>query len=156
LHGEDDGGADEEEEVGEDEVGEGEAVPGGVVELGVGVGPVAGVVDEDHEGDGEAAEDVDGEDSWWGRDGLWEWWGGGGLECYRHCVHLRSVGVGWDRGNVEGFAPARGSYRNADFTETTRDQVYCKLKMRPFCKKIDSPPAPRNLSSDALAARCSF
>ena len=63
LHGEDDGGADEEEEVGEDEVCEGEAVPGGVVELGVGVGPVAGVVDEDHEGDGEAAEDVDGEDS---------------------------------------------------------------------------------------------
>ena len=60
---EDDGGADEEEEVGEDEVGEGEAVPGGVVELGVGVGPVAGVVDEDHEGDGEAAEDVDGEDA---------------------------------------------------------------------------------------------
>ena len=63
---EDDGGADEEEEVGEDEVGEGEAVPGGVVELGVGVGPVAGVVDEDHEGDGEAAEDVDGEDAIWG------------------------------------------------------------------------------------------
>ena len=63
MHGEDDGGADEEEEVGEDEVGEGEAVPGGVVELSVGVGPVAGVVDEDHEGDGEAAEDVDGEDA---------------------------------------------------------------------------------------------
>ncbi len=99
LHGEDDGGSDEEEEVGKDEVREGEAVPGGVVELGVGVGPVAGVVDEDHEGDGEAAEDVDGEDTWWGRDGL-RWDCGGGLECYRHCVHLRSVGVGWDRGNV--------------------------------------------------------
>jgi|SRR5579862_465524 len=63
LEREDDGGADHEEEVGEDEVGEGEAVPCCVVELGVGVGPVAGVVDENHEGDGEAAEDVDGEDS---------------------------------------------------------------------------------------------
>ena len=60
---EDDGRADEEEEVGEDEVGEGEAVPGGVIELGEGVGPVAGVVDEDHEGDGESAEDVDGENA---------------------------------------------------------------------------------------------
>ena len=60
---EDDGRADEEEEVGEDEVGEGEAVPGGVIELGKGVGPVAGVVDEDHEGDGDAAEDIDGEDA---------------------------------------------------------------------------------------------
>ncbi len=73
LEREDDGGADDEEEVGEDEVGEGEAVPLGVVELGVGVGPVAGIVDEDHEGDGEAAKDVDGEDAggcWAGR------WGG--------------------------------------------------------------------------------
>ena len=61
--GKDDGDADEEEEVGEDEVGEGEAVPFGVVELGVDVVPVAGIVDEDHERDGEAAEDVDGEDA---------------------------------------------------------------------------------------------
>jgi hypothetical protein len=60
---EDDGDAYEEEEVGEDEVGCGEAVPGGVVELGVDVGPVAGVVDENHEGDGETAQDVDGEDA---------------------------------------------------------------------------------------------
>jgi hypothetical protein len=29
-----------------------------VIELGVDVGPVAGIVDQDHEGDGEAAEDV--------------------------------------------------------------------------------------------------
>ena len=49
---EDGGRANDEEEVGEDEVGEGEAVPGGVVELPVDVGPVAGIVDEDHEGDG--------------------------------------------------------------------------------------------------------
>ena len=60
---EDDGGADQEEEVGKDEVGEGEAVPGGVVELGVDVGPVAGIVDQDHEGDGEAAKGIDGEDA---------------------------------------------------------------------------------------------
>src|ERR1017187_9982984 len=59
LQREDDGCADQEEEVGKDEVGEGEAVPGGVVELGVDVGPVAGIVDQDHEGDGEAAENVD-------------------------------------------------------------------------------------------------
>jgi len=65
LKGEDDGGADEKEEVWEDEVGEGEAVPRGVIELGVGVGPVAWVVDEDHEGDGEAAQDIDGEDADW-------------------------------------------------------------------------------------------
>jgi hypothetical protein len=58
LEGEDGGDADDEEEVGEDEVGEGEAVPGGVVELRVDVGPVAGIVDEDHESDGEAAENV--------------------------------------------------------------------------------------------------
>ena len=63
LQRQDDGCADEEEEVGEDKVGEGEAVPFGVVELGVDVRPVAGVVDENHEGDGEAAEDVDGEDA---------------------------------------------------------------------------------------------
>ena len=63
VEGQDDGDADEEEEVGEDEVGEGEAVPCGVVELRVDVAPVAGIVDEDHEGDGEAAEDVDGEDA---------------------------------------------------------------------------------------------
>lgn len=61
IQRQDNGGADEEEEVGEDDVGEGEAVPGGVVKLGEGVGPVAGIVDKNHEGDGEAAENVDGE-----------------------------------------------------------------------------------------------
>jgi len=60
---EDDCSAYEEEKVGEYEVGKGEAVPGGVIELGEGVGPVSGIVDEDHEGDGDAAEDVDGEDA---------------------------------------------------------------------------------------------
>ena len=69
MEREDDGGADHEEEVGEDEVGEGEAVPLGVIELGVGVGPVARVVDQDHERDGEAAEDVDGEDAGGDRQG---------------------------------------------------------------------------------------
>src|ERR1700722_9820288 len=59
--GVDDGAADEQEEDGKDEVGEGEAVPIGVIELGVGYAAVARVVDEDHEGDGEAAQDVDGE-----------------------------------------------------------------------------------------------
>lgn len=63
LDGKDDGGADHEEEVRKDEIGEGESIPLGVVELRVGLGPVAGVVDEDHEGDGDAAEDVDGEDA---------------------------------------------------------------------------------------------
>jgi hypothetical protein len=37
-----------------------------MIELRVDVRPVAGVIDEDHEGDGEAAEDVDGEDTLWG------------------------------------------------------------------------------------------
>jgi hypothetical protein len=60
LRRENDGDADEKEEAGEDEVGEGEAVPGGVVKLRVDVGPVAGIVDEDHQGDGEATQDVDG------------------------------------------------------------------------------------------------
>ena len=63
LEREDDGGADEEQEVGEDDVSEGEPVPIGVVELCVGLGPVAGVVDEDHEADGEATKYVDGEDA---------------------------------------------------------------------------------------------
>ena len=84
---EDDGRADEEEEVGEDEVGEGEAVPGGVVELRVGVGPVAGIVDEDHEGDGEAAEDVDGEDAGGS--------GGGGGDGRRHGISHVGRGT-WD------------------------------------------------------------
>lgn len=60
---EDDGAADEKEKVGEDDVRKCEAVPGGVVELGVGVGPVAGIVHQNHEGDGETAEDIDGEDT---------------------------------------------------------------------------------------------
>ncbi len=63
LQREDDGGANQEEEVGEDEVGESESIPGRVIELSVDVGPVAGIVDQDHEGDGEAAQDVDGEDA---------------------------------------------------------------------------------------------
>ena len=78
------------------------------------MGPVAGVVDEDHEGDGEAAEDVYGEDSCGGGGGLGEWDCGGGLGCYGHCVHHRSVGVGWDRGNVEPLHPARRKLRKAD------------------------------------------
>ena len=65
LEGEDDGHADEEEEAGKDEIGEGPAVPWSVVELRVDVGPVSGVVDEDHEGDGDAAESVDGENAGW-------------------------------------------------------------------------------------------
>ncbi len=63
LERENDGGADEKEEVGEDDVREGEAVPFGVVELGIGLGPVAGVIDEDHQGDSDAAKYVDGEDA---------------------------------------------------------------------------------------------
>ena len=49
-----------------DEVGEGEAIPLGVVELTIDVGRVAGIVDQDHEGDGDAAKDIDGEDAWGG------------------------------------------------------------------------------------------
>ena len=66
---EDDGGADEEEEVGKDEIGKGEAVPFGVVELRVGVGPVAGIVDQNHEGDGDASQDIYGQDTTGGRCG---------------------------------------------------------------------------------------
>jgi len=51
--------ADEERGRWEDEVGWGEAVPGGVLEGPIGLGLVAIVVDEDHEGDGEAAQDVE-------------------------------------------------------------------------------------------------
>src|ERR1019366_5227333 len=58
LKREDDGRADEEEEVGKDEIGKGESIPFCVIELRVDVAPVAGIVDENHEGDGEAAEDV--------------------------------------------------------------------------------------------------
>ena len=61
LRGEDGGDADEEEEGGEDEVGGGEAVPVGVLHGPVGLVAAAVVVDHDHEADGEAAEDVDGE-----------------------------------------------------------------------------------------------
>ncbi len=60
LRGEDGGDADEEEEGGEDEVGGGEAVPVGVLHGPVGL-VAAVVVDHDHEAEGEAAEDVDGE-----------------------------------------------------------------------------------------------
>src|ERR1035437_2113897 len=49
---EDDGRADEEEEVGKDEIGKGESIPFCVIELRVDVAPVAGIVDENHEGDG--------------------------------------------------------------------------------------------------------
>lgn len=66
LEREDDGGADDEEEVGEDEVGKGETVPFSVVQLRIGVGPVTGIIDQDHEGDGDSAKDVDGEDARWG------------------------------------------------------------------------------------------
>ncbi len=59
LQREDDGGADHERGSWGRRVGEGESIPGGVIELAIGVGPVAGVVDEDHERDGETAEDVD-------------------------------------------------------------------------------------------------
>lgn len=80
---EDDGGADEEEEGGEDEVGEGEAVPLRVEELAVAVCGVFGVVDEDHKGDGDAAEDIDGEDAAGS--------GGGGLDGW--CGHERDMGM---------------------------------------------------------------
>ncbi len=84
---EDDGGADEKEEGWEDEVGEGPAVPGGVVEGREDVGPVAGIVDQDHEGDGDAAQEVDGEDAGWAGDGalgLLGCWSGG-WESGGHC-----------------------------------------------------------------------
>jgi hypothetical protein len=37
-----------------------------VVQLRLGVGPVTGIIDQDHEGDGDSAKDVDGEDARWG------------------------------------------------------------------------------------------
>jgi len=58
---EDDGGADHEEEAGENEVGGRPAVPRGVAEGVVGGGAV--VVDHDHEGDGDAAGEVEREDA---------------------------------------------------------------------------------------------
>ena len=51
--------ADDEEEEGEDQVGRRPPVPGGVLERRVDVPPAAGVVDEQHRGDGHAAEDVE-------------------------------------------------------------------------------------------------
>ncbi len=62
FEGEDDRGSDDKEESGEDEVGGGEAVPVGVLHEPPGVvGAI--VVDHDHEGDGEAAEDVEGDEA---------------------------------------------------------------------------------------------
>ena len=61
--GEDERGAHEEEEVGEDEVGQRPAVPRGVIELRIDMAPVAGIVDQDHEGDSDAAEEIDREDA---------------------------------------------------------------------------------------------
>jgi len=55
LRGKHDRDANEEEEAREDEVGEGEAIPGSVIKLRVDMAPVAGIVDEDHQRDGEAA-----------------------------------------------------------------------------------------------------
>jgi len=57
--GEDKGDADQEQKGRKDEVGGGEAVPDGVFEGPVGVGVVAGAVDQDHEGDGGAAEEIE-------------------------------------------------------------------------------------------------
>jgi hypothetical protein len=54
-----DGHADGEEKEGKDEVGRRPAVPFGVEERPVRLVPVAGVVDQDHGGDGQAAEDVE-------------------------------------------------------------------------------------------------
>jgi hypothetical protein len=56
-----DGETDHEEERGEDHVGAGGAEPCGVLELGVGVSAPAGVFDEDHGSDDEAAEDIEGD-----------------------------------------------------------------------------------------------
>ena len=63
LEGEDDGGSDDEEEGGEDEVGGCESVPLGVPHEPPGAGLAGIVVDHDHEGDGEAAEDVKGNEA---------------------------------------------------------------------------------------------
>lgn len=63
VSGEDERDADDEEEGREDEIGRGPAVPGGVLEDPVGVTLVAVVVDEDHEGDSDAAEHVEREET---------------------------------------------------------------------------------------------
>ena len=83
----DDGRADEEEEGWEDEVGEGPAVPWRVIEGMEDVVRIARIVDEDHEGDGEAAEEVDGEDAGWAGDGALGLLGRGsrGWESGGHC-----------------------------------------------------------------------
>ena len=57
--GEDGGDTDQKEEGGEDEIGGSEAVPHCVFERPVGAAAVAVVVDEDHEADGEAAEEIE-------------------------------------------------------------------------------------------------
>jgi hypothetical protein len=58
--GEGDRGADDEEEGGEDLIGRREAVPFGVAQGGVDVAPASRVVDQDHAGDGETPEAVQG------------------------------------------------------------------------------------------------
>jgi hypothetical protein len=82
--GEDDGDADQKKKDWKDEIGWGEAVPGGVFEGPVGVGSVAVVVDEDHEGDGEAAQDVQREEACMS---IIKWPDG----CARHVGSLRGV-----------------------------------------------------------------
>src|SRR6202044_3495580 len=83
----DDGGTDQEEESWEDEVGEGPAIPRGVVERREDVVPIAGIVDQDHEGDGDAAEEVDGEDARWSGNGVLGLLGCGGWKDGGHCDH---------------------------------------------------------------------
>lgn len=79
-----DGDADDEQEERHDQVGGGAAVPGGVLEGVVDGGPGAGVVDQDHGGDGGAAEDVEREQA-----------GGLGGRRGAGCVgHGSSVGCG--------------------------------------------------------------
>ena len=62
VEGEDDRNADNKDECGEDKVGGGEAVPVGVIHEVPRAGATV-VVDHDHEGDGDAADDVEGEDA---------------------------------------------------------------------------------------------
>src|ERR1017187_988604 len=66
--GEDGGDADEKEESGEDEIGGSKAIPLRVLERPVG-GGAAAVVDEDHEADGEAAQEIEREEAIWLRKG---------------------------------------------------------------------------------------
>ena len=61
--GEGDRGADDEEEGREDLIGRREAVPFGVAQGGVDVAPASRVVDQDHAGDGEAPEAVEGREA---------------------------------------------------------------------------------------------